>query len=96
MKKLIATYPILYHATQYKVGEELPANDKPMMDAWLAAGTAKWIDKDSESPKAKPATAKPATAEPGFAGKSDNSETDENLVGKVPETPARNKGKKNG
>ena len=42
MKRLIATYPILYLATQYEIGDEIPANNPKMVDAWIKAGTAKW------------------------------------------------------
>lgn len=41
-KILTAVYPILYLAHQYRVGEELPANDPAMTAAWIAAGTAVW------------------------------------------------------
>lgn len=92
MAKLIAIYPILYRSTQYKVGQSLPADDKEMVQAWIGAGTAEWRE-DSEEEK-KPVKAKPVTAEPGLAGESKNGETAENLVGKVPKTPARTKAKK--
>ena len=42
MKRLIATYPILYLATQYAIGDEIPASNPKMVEAWLNAGTAKW------------------------------------------------------
>lgn len=41
-KKLIAIYPILYRAHQYKVGDELPTQDAEMVKAWLEAHTAEW------------------------------------------------------
>ena len=92
--KLIATYPILYQSTQYNVGQSLPTNNPDMVKAWLDAGTAVW---QAEGETQKPAKAKPATAETGLAGQSPNGETAENVVGKVPKTPTRNKGgKKNG
>lgn len=89
---LVALYPILYHSHQYKVGEELPANDASMVAAWLEAGTAKWVDgEDSDSEKA--AKAVPKTAEPGRTGQaSTGTETDgDDLVGKVPKTKQRKK-----
>lgn len=92
MAKLIAIYPILYRSTQYKVGQSLPADDQEMIQAWIGAGTAEWRE-DSEEEK-KPVKAKPVTAEPGLAGESKNGETADNLVGKVPKTPARAKAKK--
>ena len=88
--KLIAVYPILYRSRQYWVGQELPADDAGMVQAWIEAGTAAWVDPDAP----KPPKAKPAAAEPGLAGESPNRETDENLVGKVPKTPARSTGRR--
>lgn len=38
--KLIAIYPILYRSHQYEIGEELPADDSEMVQAWLDAKTA--------------------------------------------------------
>lgn len=92
MTKLIAVYPILFRSTQYKVGESLPADDAEMVKAWISAGTAVWKDEDEENHKT--VKARPVTAEPGLAGDSVNGETSENLVGKVPKTPSRNKGKR--
>lgn len=83
---LIAVYPILYLAHQYKVGDELPTANAAMVEAWLAAGTAAWISEKSTAIKAKP-----KTAEPGIAGQAVSSETGEDLVGKVPKTPSRKK-----
>ena len=62
-KTLVATYPILFRAHLYKVGEKLPTNDTTMLNAWLEAGSAKWVDdvepeKEAPAPKAKPAAAK--------------------------------------
>ena len=88
--KLIAVYPILYRSRQYWEGQELPADDAGMVQAWIEAGTAAWVDPDApKTPKAKP-----AAAEPGLSGESPNGETDENLVGKVPKTPARSTGRR--
>lgn len=81
--KLIAIYPILYRSHQYEIGEELPADDPEMVQAWLDAKTAIWQDDTSQ------VKAKPVTAQAGLAGQSPNGETDENLVGRVPKTPAR-------
>ena len=53
--RLIAAYPILYRSRQYWVGEELPADDAGMVQAWIEAGTAAWVDPDTQKPpKAKP------------------------------------------
>lgn len=81
--KLIAIYPILYRSHQYEIGEELPADDSEMVQAWLDAKTAIWQDDTSQ------VKAKPVTAQAGLAGQSPNGETGENLVGRVPKTPAR-------
>ena len=98
MEKLIATYPILYLSKQYEIGDELPANDPKMVDAWLEAETAVWksthsdteesADVDEELP---PAFATAVSAEAGVEGSAVNAETEDNLVGKVPKIPARNR-----
>lgn len=87
--ELKATYPILFRSKQYSVGETLPADDEEMVQAWIDAGTAAWMD--TEEPKAK---AKPVTAPAGLAGQSPNGETDDNVVGQVPKTPTRTKARK--
>lgn len=43
---LMAVYPILYLSKQYRVGDILPAGDPEMVDAWLEAGTAAWMNKE--------------------------------------------------
>lgn len=87
--KLVATYPILYRSRQYGIGDSLPADDAEMVQAWLDAKTAAW--KKEEEPKVK---ARPVTAEAGLAGQSPNGETSDNVVGRVPKTPARNAGRR--
>lgn len=87
--KLIATYPILYQSRQYKVGEELPANNEEMVNAWTDAETAVWMEDQEPAPKANP-----VTAQAGLPGSSVGTESDDdNLVGVVPKTPARKKEK---
>ena len=86
--KLIARMSVLYLSRLYKVGDELPTSDPVMVQACLEAGSAVW--ESGEAPAKKP-TAKPVTAEPGLPGKAEASETDDNLVGKVPKTSARKK-----
>lgn len=101
MVKLIAKYPILYLSKQYDIGDELIANNPEMVKAWLDAGTAEWVE-DEESvsdgitdekseEELPPATATPVVAEAGLAGDAIGSETEENLVGKIPKTPARSR-----
>lgn len=86
VKILAAVYPILYLSHQYNVGDELPANDPGMVEAWLCAGTAAWIQLVPKSPMAKL-----RTAEPGLPGRTVSSEFEDgdNLAGKVPKTSAR-------
>lgn len=85
---LTAIYPILYLSHQYKVGDELPANDPRMVEAWLSSGTAAWI-----RPVQKGSMAKLMTAEPGLPGQALPSEAEDgdDLVGKVPKKRARRK-----
>jgi hypothetical protein len=86
MAQLIASYPILYRAKQYRVGESLPTDDPEMTEAWIEAGTAVWSDGKKAAVKAVP-----AAAEAAVEGNAINAETAENLVGKVPKTATRKK-----
>lgn len=89
MQRLVATAAILYQSKLYAPGDELPANNSSMVDAWLEAGTAVWTEEESNiAPKARL-----ATAEPGLPGSAINSESEngDNLIGKVPKTSARKK-----
>ena len=90
MKRLTAQQDILFKSKNYAPGDELPTNDAAMVEAWLAAGTAVWIDDEQIN---TPAKARPATAEPGQPGVAVASESEdgENLVGKVPKTAGRKK-----
>ena len=88
-KVLVAVYPILFLSHQYNVGDVLPTNYPNMVEAWLAAGTAVWTD--SEALKADAVKARPKTAEPGLPGVAVSSESEDNLVGKVPKTASRKK-----
>lgn len=87
-KVCIAQTYILYNSTQYKPGDELPANDPEMLAAWLEAGTAKWLDETVvNSMKAQSATA--LVGMYGTAVSSDSGDG-EDLVGRVPHNSARN------
>ena len=90
MKKLTAQTSILFESKMYKPGEELPVKNPAMVEAWLAAGTAVYIDDEQ---KKTPTKARPQTAEPGQSGVAVHSESEnnENLVGKVPKTNTRKK-----
>ncbi len=85
-KILTAICPILYLSRQYRVGEELPANDPGMVEAWTVAGTAAWLPARGSAAKAKL-----RTAEPGLSGQAAVSESEDgdNLAGKIPKTSAR-------
>ena len=94
MQKLIARTPILFESKLYGVGTELPTHNTAMNEAWIKAGTAKWVDDEAVSTeKTVSVKAKPKTAEPGLPGMAvaSESETGEDLVGKVPKTKARSK-----
>lgn len=88
-KKLIAKSYILYNSTNYKPGDELPANNAAMVEAWLSAGTAVWSAKEENTV----VKARSVTAESGLFGTAVSSEAEdgENLVGRVPKTAARKK-----
>lgn len=91
MQKLIAVTSILYEAKIYAIGAALPTNNAKMVEAWTAAGTAVWKDMDAETTVSVKAKAR--TAEPGLPGVpvASESESGEDLVGKVPKTAARKK-----
>ena len=99
MQELIAKTSILFESKLYRVGDKLPTHNATMVEAWIKAGTAVWVEKtvSTENPvsEQKPVKAKPRTAEPGLAGQavSSESETGEDLVGKVPKTASRSKKK---
>lgn len=92
MKELIAQQYILFESKMYAPGEKLPVKNPDMVQAWLDAGTAVYVDDEEKKPTAK---ATPRTAEPGLAGVAVSSEAEdgENLVGKTPKTASRAKKK---
>lgn len=77
---LTARLPVLYLSRQYRPGDELPATDSALVDAWLESGAAYWAD--DEDTQAAP-KARPAAAEAGMPGNSSDADP-EALVGKVP------------
>ena len=79
--KLIAMCSVLYRSIQYRAGDALPADNGVMVNAWIDAGSAKWVE--DEEPK-KAAKAKAKTATPGRTGKSNDGDKDA-LAGKLPE-----------
>ncbi len=90
MQVLTAQKSILFESKMYAPGDKLPTHNAAMVEAWLNAKTAVWIDNETVSTKA---TARPKTAEPGAPGAAVASESEdgENLVGKVPKTTRRKK-----
>lgn len=48
-KVLTALRPVLYLARQFKAGDSLPVNNTEMVEAWIAAGSAEWKEKESRS-----------------------------------------------
>lgn len=78
--------------THYRPGETLPA-DHPDAAAWVKAGSAKWVDANYAPPKYPKAT--PAAATAGLPGLAIGGEaTGDDLVGRVPDTPKRKRGKR--
>lgn len=90
MKVLTAQKSILFESKMYNPGDELPVHNAGMVDAWIAAKTAVWIDDETIGTKA---TAQPKTAEPGLSGAvvASESEDGDDLAGKVPKTTRRKK-----
>lgn len=88
-KVWLAQAYILYNSTQYKPGDELPTNNPEMLEAWLEAGTAAWVDEDV----VKNAKAQSVTAMVGLYGQAVCSDSDngEDLVGRVPINNGRRK-----
>lgn len=87
--KLTAKIPILYRAHLYDIGDELPATDQIMVQAWMEAGSAKWNEdtKEAERP-VKKSKARKATAQPGQIGMSTTGNL-EDLAGRIPDTQER-------
>jgi hypothetical protein len=79
---LKATRPVLLCNTQYRAGDTLPADNELMVEAWLEAGSAAWVDDEEPVPE-KPAKAKPASATAGMPGLSSDGDPDA-LIGRVP------------
>lgn len=88
-KVCLAQAYILYNSTQYKPGDELPTNNPEMLEAWLEAGTAAWVDENI----VKKAKAQSVTAMTGLYGQAVCSDSDngEDLVGRVPINNGRRK-----
>lgn len=77
--KLMALIPILYLSHQYKPGEELPAGDAKMVEAWIEAKSACW----KEEHKEERTKASRVTAQAGITGTAIPS-SEEDLTGRVP------------
>ena len=74
MRRLTAKTSILFESKMYKPGEELPVKNPAMVEAWLEAGTAVFIDDEQTK---TPAKARPRTADPGQPGVAVHSESEE-------------------
>lgn len=85
--KLIAVNHILYRNKQYHPGDELPI-DTDMQEVWIDCGSAIYADSD-EAPEIKVTKARRVMAQSGLTGTAINSESDENLIGRVPGTEGR-------
>jgi hypothetical protein len=83
--------PVLYCSRQYKTGDALPATDKALVDAWIEAGSAIWID-DEEIPAVR-AKAIPASVPAGIYGRSSDGDP-EAVMGRVPVKGVRARRKK--
>lgn len=92
-KCLVAIAHIQIHSTRYKPGDLLPTENESDVAAWLEAGSAAWVPvEDLLAPKA--AKARPVVAQPGLPGIAVGGEaTGDDLVGRVPKTAERGKGK---
>lgn len=90
MRVLTAKKSILFENRIYNPGDKLPTHNAAMVEAWLAAGTAVWIEDTAVDTKTK---AQPRTSEPGLPGVAVASESEDgaDLVGKVPKTASRKK-----
>ena len=87
--RLIAKVPILYFAHLYEVGDELPLQDPPRVDAWLEAGPAERLeDGQQQTQPAKRPQARMAPARPGQIGISTTG-NEEDLAGRIPDSPER-------
>lgn len=82
---LIAKSTIFFHNSQYLPGDVLP-EDAEMKPLWLECDSAY----ETEEPEKKAPKARRKSAKSGLGGKAaGNLESDENLVGQIPENPAR-------
>lgn len=86
--KLIATCPILYKNKKYITGDELPQNTD-MQEIWMECGSAILSEETTE--KKTRTKARSVTAQAGLFGIATNSESEENLIGRVPVTERRRK-----
>jgi hypothetical protein len=85
--KLIAVSHILYRNKQYYPGDELPIGTD-MQEVWIDCGSATFEDSD-ETVEKKVTKARRVMAQSGLTGTAVNSESDENLIGRVPVTEGR-------
>lgn len=77
---LKALRSILYKSRMYRPGDQLPAEDKDLVERWIRYGSAVWTEGASSDP---PPRAELVTKEPGELGKAQPS-SGEDLAGKIP------------
>lgn len=81
-KILIATTELIFRNTIYTPFDVLPTDDTGWIDAWLKAGSAKWVDEIPEKLKKRPQN----SGQPGLTGIAHPSiSPDEDMVGRVPD-----------
>lgn len=91
-KCLVAQEYIQIGSIIHRPGDLLPLDDTEMVNAWIEAGTAVWMDLAEYMTAPSTATARLVTAMPGMSGLAVGGEaTGDELVGRVPLTPERRK-----
>lgn len=90
MQKLIAQQHILFESKIYAPEDEMPTHNQEMVNAWLDAKTAVYVNYEEMKISAEACS---RTAVPGLAGDAPISESEDgdNVVGRVPNTKARKK-----
>lgn len=91
-KCLVAREFIQVGSRIYRPGDILPSEDRGLVEAWIEAGTAVWMDPAEYMTAPTSGTAKLVTAMPGLTGLAVGGEaTGNEMVGRVPLTPERRK-----
>lgn len=85
--KFIAVKPILWKNRQYQPGDQLPETIQAFV--WVDCGSAKIVEDIENNEEIKTVKARRKSAPSGLSGTAVNSESEENLTGKIPETEKR-------